>query len=91
MIGTLVELSAEGQRLQICEHLIGLVGLVTHIDEGESYYWIDWSGIEYNSAYKRWNCSKTGRRMALYNGLWKRRDFKIAKKTKKILDKSNPA
>ncbi len=82
MIGQLVELSAEGKRLKICEHLIGLVGLVTHIDEEEGLYWIDWSGIEYSEAYRTWKCSKTGRRMALYNGLWKRRDFKIAKKIK---------
>ncbi len=82
MIGTLVELSAEGRRLKVCEHLIGLVGLITDYNEQDKTYRIEWSGIEYNEAYKRWFCSKTGRRMALYNGLWKRRDFKIVKKTK---------
>ena len=80
MIGQLVELSAVGQKLLCCQHLKGHVGLVvdTHKEYDDGYtqkYWIEWVGMDPEEAYP---VSRSGG-IALANGTWNRRDFKLVK------------
>jgi len=73
MIGQLIELSAVGRKLLCCQHLKGHVGLV--VDYCGEKYWIEWIGIDPEEAY---GVRRSGG-IALANGTWNRRDFKLAK------------
>ena len=86
MIGQLIELSSFGRKLKCCQHLKGHVGLVVDVTskcelltDPATQYWIEWIGIPDDEAYPL-QAGKVG--IALANGTWNRRDFKLVKKNK---------